>query len=86
MTAIKRMCCRSKEKANHSANMLTLDGVSYFPREFIDFKQFNSTKAHVIADEEDDEEHVEANDLNYGTEQKQVPGGLTERHNSVPMS
>jgi hypothetical protein len=66
--------------------MLTLDGVSYFPREFIDFKQFNSTKAHVIADEEDDEEHVEANDLNYGTEQKQVPGGLTERHNSVPMS
>lgn len=37
--------------------MLTLDGVSYFPREFIDFKQFNSTKAHVIADEEDDEEN-----------------------------
>ena len=49
--------------------MLTLDGVSYFPREYIDFKQFNSTKAHVIADEEEDEEPIFLNNT-FGTAQK----------------
>lgn len=52
-----RMCCVKKEPPKHSTNLLTLDGSSYFPRDFVDFKQFNSTKAHAI-EESDEEEEV----------------------------
>lgn len=51
------MCCVKKEPPKHSTNLLTLDGSSYFPRDFVDFKQFNSTKAHAI-EESDEEEEV----------------------------
>jgi hypothetical protein len=37
--------------------LLTLDGFQYFPREFVNFKQFSSTKAQVI-EESDEEEEV----------------------------
>jgi hypothetical protein len=55
--ALCRLCCTKKEPPKHSTNLLTLDGISYFPREFVDFKQFNSTKAHAI-EESDEEEEV----------------------------
>lgn len=63
------MCCRAKEKPRHSTSLLTLDGISYFPRDFVDFKQFNSTKAHAIVESDDEDEpiHDEVEVLNFNT-------------------
>ena len=49
------MCCGKKDQPVHQTNLLSLDGKSYFPREFVDFKQFNSTKAHAIGDSEEED-------------------------------
>jgi hypothetical protein len=69
------MCCKKKVPPKHQTSLLTLDGVSYFPRDFVDFKQFHSTKAHAIG-ESDDEEDVppiekSKSDLDMHTAQKQ---------------
>lgn len=54
--SLTRLCCKRKVPPQHSTSLLTLDGVSYFPREFVDFKQFHSTKAHAIGESDDEEE------------------------------
>ena len=34
-------------------NLITLDGMSHFPREFLDLKAFNSNKAQAVGDDGD---------------------------------
>ena len=48
-------CFASKSKQNKT-NIITLDGVSYFTKEFLDLKAFHSTKAQAIVDTESGEE------------------------------
>ena len=48
-------CFNSKGKQNRQ-NVITLDGVSYFAKEFLDLKAFHSTKAQAIVDTESEEE------------------------------
>ena len=59
----------------HQTSLLTLDGVSYFPRDFVDFKQFHSTKAHAIGESDDEEEappiEKSKSELDMHTAQKQ---------------
>lgn len=41
-------------------NLITLDGMAYFPRDFLDLKSFNSNKAQAINDiESSQEEDIE---------------------------
>lgn len=48
-------CFNSKSKQKRT-NIITLDGVSYFTKEFLDLRSFHSTKAQAIVDSESDEE------------------------------
>ena len=36
--------------------MITLDGKSHFPKDFLDLKSFNSSKAQAIVDADDDDD------------------------------
>jgi len=59
-------CFASKRKQNQT-NIITLDGVFFFTKEFLDLKEFHSTKAQAIVDseseEEDKDKHTNANIL-----------------------
>ena len=48
--------CFSSKSKQHRSNIITLDGVFFFTKEFLDLKQFNSTKAQAIVDCESDED------------------------------
>ena len=47
-------CFNSKSKLKQS-NIITLDGVFFFTKEFLDLKSFHSTKAQAIVDTESEE-------------------------------
>ena len=51
--------CISNKKAHRLPNLLTLDGLQYFPKDFIDLKAFNSNKAQAMGDEEAQEDEKE---------------------------
>ena len=53
-------CFASKRKQNQT-NIITLDGVFFFTKEFLDLKEFHSTKAQAIVDEESDEDDKDKN-------------------------
>lgn len=38
------------------ANLITLDGIHQFPKQFLDLKQFNSNKAQVMGESDESEE------------------------------
>ena len=40
-------------------NLITLDGMSHFPKEFLDLKAFHSNKAQAICDVESSQDDVE---------------------------
>ena len=48
--------CFSSKSKQHRSNIITLDGVFFFTKEFLDLKQFHSTKAQAIVDCESDED------------------------------
>ena len=45
--------CFSSQKSAALTNLLTLDGIQYFPKDFIDLKSFNSNKAQAMGDDEE---------------------------------
>ena len=53
------MSCFSRRRKENVTNLITLDGMSHFPKEFLDLKAFNSNKACVIADTESSQEDME---------------------------
>jgi len=42
--------CFTRKSQQNVTNLITLDGMSQFPKEFLDLKAFNSNKARAIAD------------------------------------
>lgn len=50
--------CFSRKTNRGSTNLITLDGVSHFPKEFLDLKAFNSNKAQALVDTESSHEDL----------------------------
>ena len=48
--------CFFPKKKQNLTNVITLDGIQFFPKEFIDFKQLNSSKVQNMGDEEEEDE------------------------------
>ena len=42
--------CFKNKSSQQVTNLITLDGISHFPKEFLDLKAFNSTKAQAIVE------------------------------------
>ena len=40
-------------------NLITLDGMSHFPKEFLDLKAYHSNKAQIINDTDTSQEDIE---------------------------
>ena len=60
--ACLRACksCFRRSRKQTVTNLITLDGMQHFPREFLDLKAFNSNKAQAICDvESSQEEEIE---------------------------
>ena len=52
--------CFTRNRKQSVTNLITLDGMSHFPKEFLDLKAFNSNKAQAINDiESSQEEDIE---------------------------
>jgi hypothetical protein len=70
-------CFGSKRKANLT-NLITLDGFSYFPKQFLDIKQFHSDKAQALDDDEESEmeQKTSAKPRDRSRSPEQVPGAI----------
>ena len=53
-------------------NLITLDGVNHFPKEFFDLKAFNSNKAQAIVDKDSDQEEEDANKTAHGDREASI--------------
>ena len=51
--------CFTRKRKQSVTNLITLDGYSHFPKEFLDLKSFNSNKAQAINDLESSQEDIE---------------------------
>ena len=63
--------CFSRSRKETVTNLITLDGLNHFPREFLDLKAFNSNRGHAIIDKDSEEEEVE-NKTAHGAESNAV--------------
>ena len=51
--------CFTRKRKESVTNLITLDGMSHFPKEFLDLKSFNSNKAQALNDIESSLEDIE---------------------------
>lgn len=58
---ITRACksCFSRKRKQSVTNLITLDGMSHFPKEFLDLKAYHSNKAQIINDTDTSQEDIE---------------------------
>ena len=64
--------CFARSRGTTVTNLITLDGVNHFPKEFLDLKAFNSNKAQAIVDKDSDQEEEDANKTAHGDREASI--------------